>query len=324
MLGQKSSHIGPWCAAAILTAACLMCVPRSLSASPPSGATGLNLPVLLSLYDRVRSLAWHLEDVVDSPGAASSASGSDEAGPPLETLETIVIDPGHGGRNSGAIGIAEVQEKYLTLELALALRRELQTRYPELRVVLTRYWDTTLDLSSRTHLANRVDADLFVSLHYNAAVHQRAVGFETYYLATRQAIPGATQKPGQPIASAAPTVTGVDPEEKLGPSGVQGDELAVLRRDLVRARQHRFSGLLAGLVQRHLVEAVDSADRGVKQANFGVLRGALMPAIVVESGFLTHPEEGKQVLEDRHRRHLVQALTQAIEAYDQKRASIPE
>lgn len=316
MSEQKTSKARGWLAAAVLAAACVAFSPGAVSASPPSGAAGLNLPVVLSMYDRVRSLAWHLGDVVDQ------SDGEPERSEGLRDIETIVIDPGHGGRNSGAIGIAAVQEKYLTLELALALRRQLQSRFPDLRVVLTRYWDTTMDLSSRTHLANRVDADLFLSLHYNAAVHDRAVGFETYYLATRQSIPGATKKPGQPLASADPRVTGVDPEQKLGSSGVQGDELAVLRRDLIRARQHRFSGLLAGLVQQRLVDAVDSADRGVKQANFGVLRGALMPAIVVESGFLTHPKEGKRVLEERHRQHLVDALTDAVEAYDRKKASL--
>ena len=289
-------------------------LPATVAARPPVSLRGIELPTVLSFYDRARHIAHRAEQRADHPELPDQPEKV--ARQELESIETIVLDPGHGADNSGAIGVAHVAEKYLTLELAYTLRRRIQQTYPDVRVVLTRYWDKGLSLDERTHLANRLDADLFLSLHYNAAVHQRAVGYETYYLATREAIPGRQQVKGEPIAAASSRVTGIAGESDEKAFEVQGDELAVIKRDLARARQHRFSGLLAETVQRHLVEHVDSVDRGVKQANFGVLRGALMPAVVVESGFLTHPDEGRQVLDRTHRQKLVEGLMESIGEFD--------
>jgi N-acetylmuramoyl-L-alanine amidase len=289
-------------------------LPSTVAAGPPVTLRGIELPTVLSFYDRARHVAHRADQQADP---REQTDHPDE--PPqkrLESIDTIVLDPGHGAGNSGAIGVAHVAEKYLTLELAYALRRRIQETYPDVRVVLTRYWDKGLSLDERTHLANRIDADLFLSLHYNAAVHQRAVGYETYYLATREAIPGRQQVKGEPIAAASSRVTGIAGESDEEAFEIQGDDLAVIKRDLARARQHRFSGLLAETVQRHLIEHVDSVDRGVKQANFGVLRGALMPAVVVESGFLTHPDEGRQVLDPDHRKKLVESLMESIDQFD--------
>jgi N-acetylmuramoyl-L-alanine amidase len=284
-------------------------------AGPPVKLRGIELPTVLSFYDRARKAA-----VTGAGVFASDENDTTPSAASLETLDTIVLDPGHGADNSGAIGVAHVAEKYLTLELAYALRRRLQKRYPDLEVVLTRYWDRSISLDDRTHMANRIDADLFMSLHYNAATHQRAVGYETYFLDTRKAIPGREQLEGEPIASTSPDVTGIDHTPNERKYGIQGDNLALIRRDLQRAHNHRLSGMLAETVQGNLDAHIDSIDRGVKQANFGVLRGALMPAVVVEAGFLTHPNEGREVLGDGHRARTVEALVEAVEDFDARRS----
>jgi N-acetylmuramoyl-L-alanine amidase len=284
-------------------------------AGPPVKLRGIELPTVLSFYDRARRAAV--------TGAGVFASDETDEPPSvghLEALDTIVLDPGHGADNVGAVGVAHVAEKYLTLELAYAVRRRLQKKYPDLEVVLTRYWDRSVSLDDRTHMANRIDADLFMSLHYNAATHQRAVGYETYFLDTRKAIPGRHQVEGEPIASTAPEVTGIDHGANERKYGVQGENLALIRRDLQRAQSHRLSGILAETVQGSLDSHIDSIDRGVKQANFAVLRGALMPAVVVEAGFLTHPDEGRQVLGDGHRARTVEALIEAVENFDARRS----
>ncbi len=234
----------------------------------------------------------------------------------LSEVDTVVIDPGHGGSNGGGAGVAGVLEKRLTLQLGYELRFRLQRQFPELRVVMTRYTDREIPLEERTHLANRVDADLFLSLHYNAASHKRAVGFETYFLDTRQVVPGRQTEPGEPIAATAAKVTGVQKEAENEAFGIEGDTLPAIRRDLQRARNHRLSGLLAEAVQKRLVANVFSIDRGVKQANFGVLRGAMMPAVVVEGGFMTHPGEGHRILYQSHRERMVRALTEAVIRFD--------
>lgn len=289
-------------------------MPSTGSSTPPVTMRGIDIPTVLSFYDRARRTDTRLDEESGRSPAPDSKS--------LEATETIVLDPGHGDDDSGAIGVSGVAEKYLTLQLAYALRDKLQQRFPSLRVVLTRYWDRELGLASRTHLANRIDADLFLSLHYNAAPHDRAVGVETYFLTARESIPGRQQEKGKKIATTSPRVTGLDASEDEEPFGVQGDDLAVIRRDLQRARQHRFSGMFAEIVQRQLASRIDSADRGVKQANFAVLRGALMPAAVVESGFLTHPEEGRRVLTPDHRQKLVDSLVEAIVTFDHVRSRI--
>ncbi|MFB6350378.1 MAG: N-acetylmuramoyl-L-alanine amidase [Bradymonadaceae bacterium] len=296
-------------------------------ASPPVTVRGIELPTVLSFYDQAREAAVaagtdraaRIASMAESPD--ESAEESDETDPSdggLSTIDTIVLDPGHGARNLGAVGVTGVAEKYLTLELAYALRQRLQQRYPDLRVVLTRYWDTGVSLDERTHLANRVDADLLLSLHYNAATHQRAVGYETYFLDTRKAIPArhdVGRRSAPSAGSSAGDELGGEPRFATG-----GDQTSVIRRALQRAHKHRLSSILAETVQSRLGAHLDSVDRGVKQANFAVLRESLMPAVVVEAGFLSHPEEGEACLEAEHRQRVVDGLVEAIRTFDRKRA----
>ena len=268
----------------------------------PPVMRGIDLPTVLSFHDRVRQFDYLL-------------SGSPERGT-LKKVRTIVLDPGHGGGNQGAIGVAEIHEKYLTVELALSLRDQLQRRYPNTRVVLTRYWDKELSLQDRIRFANTIEADLFVSLHYNAAVHERAVGFEAYYLRVDETTPGLAQKKGEPVAAMG-GASGMKHDPTGGHEhGTYNDAMVTIQRDLARQRQHEESALLAQTVVEQFRQRLNSVNRGVKQANFGVLRGALMPAIVVESGFLTHPREGQKVVQARHRKQLIKSLVGAIENFD--------
>jgi N-acetylmuramoyl-L-alanine amidase len=225
------------------------------------------------------------------------------------TIRTIVIDPGHGGENEGAIGVAQVREKLLTLELAYELRDALEARHPGVKVLLTRYWDRGVGLHDRTEWANRIDADLFLSLHYNAATHDRAIGYETYFLSDETM--ATTAEPGS--------------RRKQEASKPQRKAFRGIDRARVKAHKdarklltppHTASKSLADVTQKALAARLESANRGVKQANFAVLRGASMPAVVIESGFLTHPVEGQQVLGATHRKQVVEGLVSAIETFD--------
>lgn len=287
----------------------LLATPASASAAGPLGLRGIDLSTVLGLSDQARAVPEQVKAADSAPRA-------------LKRLKLIVLDPGHGGENQGAIGVAEIHEKYLTLELAYALRDQLQRAYPGTRVVLTRYWDMELGLTERITMANMMGADMFISLHYNAAEHDRAVGVETYFLTTPEATPGEAQVAGEPVASVSATATGIHPHEVGEPAGTAHDPMLTLQRDLERQRQHQRSGLLAETIQERLVARLSGVtDRGVKQANFGVLRGALMPAVVVEAGFVTHPREGKKVVHDPHRKKVVTALVEAVEAFDTKLAA---
>ncbi|MBA2665005.1 MAG: N-acetylmuramoyl-L-alanine amidase [Bradymonadaceae bacterium] len=263
---------------------------------------GIDLTTVLTLQDHSRKIRL---------------ANSDHPVRTLQSIRTIVLDAGHGGENSGATGVAGIREKHLTLDLAYAVRALLQERYPHARIVMTRYWDTSLELTDRVHMANLVEADLFVSLHYNAAVHERAVGFETYFLLADAVTPGKEQVVGAPLATASHGHSGI--ERRMidqPPVGLHGDALVDIQQDLKRARLHGDSGLLAESVQSHLARHLRSTNRGVKQADFGVLRGALMPAIVVEAGFLTHPVEGKALVRSAHRHKVATAIVEAVEHFD--------
>lgn len=274
----------------------LFALPGTLEAKPP--VRGISLHTVLSLSEYVRA----------------QAPATD--GTPLEKVRTIVIDPGHGGDNQGAIGVAEIHEKFLTLELANELREAIERAHPGTRVVLTRHWDKSMDLYRRIHLANRLNADLFISLHYNSAPHPRAVGVETYYLATEKIMPGVSWKRARPIASAMPTTTGIDRPSNAPVHKTHNEEMITLKKDLERAMLHKRSARLASMIQKRLLKQTRARNRGVKQANFGVLRGALMPAVVVEAGFLSHPDEGKRVMNSSHRAKVVKALVGAVGAFD--------
>lgn len=290
---------------AILAFAAVLATAGTAAAFPPGTLTGIDLPTVLTLDDRARAFSFELE-------------GKKAPKKSLRKVRTIVIDPGHGGGNSGALGVAHIKEKYLTMALAYRLRDQIHHKYPDVKVVLTRYWDKDMSLTERVHFANVMGADLFMSLHYNAAVHQRAVGYETYFLLASEATPGEEEKKGEPIATAKNVVSGIETPIAGKKHGVYNDALVELKRDLDRERQHKESGLLAETIQDNLAKQLKSTNRGVKQANFGVLRGALMPAVVVESGFLTHPKEGKKVVAKKHREKVVKALVKAVEDFDKK------
>jgi N-acetylmuramoyl-L-alanine amidase len=287
----------------ILALGCALLMAAPVAAHPGS-LWGIDLPSVIALRDQARVAVYN---------QTADHAERDH----LQRVQTIVIDPGHGGDNSGATGVAGVAEKHLTLELAYALREELQTAYPDLRVILTRYWDASVEIPHRVHLANLAEADLLISLHYNAATHDRALGFETFFLRPEDITPGEEQIQGLPVASVDSSVTGIErPIEGARLVGQHGDTLILIQQDLLRAHQHALSGRLAETIQDRFRAHLDSIDRGVKQANFSILRGAHMPAVVVEAGFLTHPVEGLEVLTTAHRDRIVRSLVEAITLFD--------
>ncbi|HVT57980.1 MAG TPA: N-acetylmuramoyl-L-alanine amidase [Thermoanaerobaculia bacterium] len=222
------------------------------------------------------------------------------------TTRTIVLDPGHGGSETGAIGPGGVAEKELTLVLARDLETRLLQRLP-VKVVLTRNDDTKLPLDSRTAVANQNKADLFVSLHLNSSLGSGAHGAETYFLSsqptdTRAESAAAAENAG----TAAPTTPGV---------GQENQDLQMILWDLAQTHHLAESQRFAGLVQAELNQALDLRDRGVKQAPFRVLMGAAMPAVLVELGFLSNPDEESKLQKPAYRADLVDALVRAIARY---------
>lgn len=228
---------------------------------------------------------------------------------PRPTQRVVVLDPGHGGIETGAIGTDGLQEKDVTLDLARRLKDALERQ--GLTVVLTRDEDRLVGLDERTAVANHNRAELFVSIHLNASRGKKAFGAETYFLS-----PDATDDEARTLAAlenrayreadAPPAATGAESPDA---------SLELILWDLAQNRFLAESSRLAETVQKEMNDLVGTRDRGVRQAPFRVLMGATMPAILVEVGFVSNPEEEARLRDDAYKGKVVEALARAIGAF---------
>ncbi len=214
----------------------------------------------------------------------------------------IVLDAGHGGEELGAMGPSGVMEKDVTLDVAQRLRTRMESN--GMRVVLTRNRDETLPLAERTALANHHEADFFVSIHVNASRRKDARGAETYYLSYK-----ATDAESEALATL---------ENAAGGSSVQpapDSGLDLVLWDMAQAAHLRGSSRLAEMVQGELNSLLSLRNRGVKQAPFRILMGANMPAILIEVGFITNPDEEEKLRSPAYRESLALAISRSIERF---------
>lgn len=222
----------------------------------------------------------------------------------------VVIDPGHGGSEEGAIGPSGLKEKDVTLDLARQLKQRLQQMDPSLEVVLTRDEDRAVGLDERTAVANQHRAELFLSIHLNSARVGKAAGAETYYLSTE-----ATDQEARALA---------DDENRASSAGTAAPDegaprnLELVLWDLAQNEHLAESSALAESVQAQLNQLIGTRDRGVRQAPFRVLMGATMPAILVEVGFISNPAEEAQFQTAGYRNQVVEAIAVAVRGFLQK------
>ncbi|MDD5131542.1 MAG: N-acetylmuramoyl-L-alanine amidase [bacterium] len=195
-------------------------------------------------------------------------------------IRTIVIDPGHGGKDPGAIGQYGTKEKDVNLSLAFKLAQLLHEK-TNLQVILTRKEDEFIPLAERTQIANLKKADLFVSIHCNSGLDRKASGFEIYFLSER-----ATDMEAEAVANIENSV--IDLEDR---SAVTDKLKAILWSLTLNEFVNDSSELCSFVVGRVNEMDVDLLNRGVKQAGFYVLRGAKMPAVLVECAFLSNKRE---------------------------------
>jgi N-acetylmuramoyl-L-alanine amidase len=216
-------------------------------------------------------------------------------------VRRVVIDAGHGGHDTGAIGRKGTQEKEVTLAIAQKLARELRTR--GLEVMLTREGDRYLKLEERARMANEMRGDLFISIHCNSAPTSKLRGIETYTLNTsadRYSIRLAAR------------------ENASSEKGIS--DLQFILADLATKANTEESTRLATRVQKNLVSHLSSSykgvrDLGTKEALFYVLLGARMPAILVETSFLSHAEEESRLASDKYQEDVAQAIAHGVEDF---------
>jgi N-acetylmuramoyl-L-alanine amidase len=245
---------------------------------------------------------------VASPPAKNSNGGFSIARQLGLGVSRIVIDPGHGGHDPGAMG-KDVSEAELVLDVALRLEALLE-KLPGVEVVLTRRTDDFVPLQERTAIANREGADLFLSIHANASESSQARGVETYFLNFANNLSAA----------------GVAARE----NAASGQAMAALP-DLVKmiALNNKLdeSRDLAAIVQRSMIERLRGAnkslkDLGVKQAPFVVLIGAAMPSVLAEVSFVTNPQDAKQLRSSAYRQRIAEALLNGVRKYQSSLKSV--
>lgn len=244
-----------------------------------------------------------------STSPASGAKGTPRLAPPADPREplpassvtrTVVIDPGHGGAETGAKGPGGTLEKDIALSIARKLRSALANTMG-IQVFMTRDSDVDLPLDERTAIANNYKADLFVSIHANASRSHGAAGSEVYFL-SYQAGDEATKRLAAAEGEAFVPSTSAPP----------GSDLALILWDMAQAQYLEESSALASRIQEELAQVTGSEGRGVKQAPFRVLVGAAMPAVLVEVAFISNPEEEKLLLSDAYQGRVAGALMKGV------------
>jgi N-acetylmuramoyl-L-alanine amidase len=246
----------------------------------------------------------------DTPPTAVVISPSSLVPQPsmVHAIKRIVIDPGHGGKDPGATGPHGVDEKTINLRLAQELADTLRDTYGY-EVLLTRMDDTFIPLEERAKLANRYNADLFISLHCNASTSSKLRGFEVYFLSEKASDPHADA-----VARSENAVLALEGKDVPSPNRVK----AVLR-SLVKTANINEASALGSLLDRHLAERLSEPSLGVKQAAFYVLRGAEMPAVLIETGFVSNPQEERLLQDDNFRQKLIEGIAAGIVAYDERK-----
>ncbi len=220
------------------------------------------------------------------------------------SIRKIVIDPGHGGKDPGAIGPDGIEEKNITLRIGTMLADKLRSMGFD--VIMTRDKDVFIPLEERTAIANMSNADIFISIHANASLSRSAKGITTYYLST-------THDRASMLVAARENATST---RKLS-------DLQLILEDLMKTAKINESAVFARDIQSNLVENLRSdhystPDLGVRSAPFFVLMHANMPSILIETSFVTNPTEEHLLMQRRYEESIVNGVVKGILQYGKK------
>ena len=218
-------------------------------------------------------------------------------------FNTIIIDPGHGGKDPGSIGYRGTKEKDITLDVAKRLAKKIQKNL-RVKTILTRDEDVWMRIQDRTRLANDKNGRLFISIHANSVEDRRASGFETYMI--------GTNKNAAAVRTAARENAVLDLEDANSTKLTDEDLITATMAQSGFAKQ---SEQFAALVQEEMDKRLQSKNRGVKQAGFYVLMGASMPNVLIELGFISNPNEEKKLNSSSYRDMLATSIYYAILKY---------
>lgn len=227
-----------------------------------------------------------------------------------QRIKTIVLDPGHGGKDPGCSG-ASSREKHLALAIAKALKTQLQSSYPDLNVIMTRDRDEFIPLHTRASIANRNDADLFISIHCNFIPRYTGTkGTETYVMGLHKVEENLNVAKRENASilyeeDYKKTYDGFDPDSDEGHIILSMYQSAFLEQSI----------LFGSLVEEKFATAANRKSRGVKQAGFLVLRETTMPSVLVETGFLSNKAEEAFLKSKAGQERIANSIFQAFRIY---------
>lgn len=250
----------------------------------------------------------HSGDPLPAPVRSTPRADIDAAYLSLSPLRTIVIDAGHGGKDVGAVGSHGTYEKDVNLQVARGLA-DLLNAEGRFRVILTRSDDRFVTLQERSSIANKAKADLFISVHCNAGLSAASGGFEIYFLSEK-----ATDDEAAAVARRENAVI-----ELEGLGGKARGKVEELLWALARNEHINESSTVAAHIARQAGKRLGTENRGVKQAGFYVLRGTSMPAVLVESAFITNPKEEGLLRSARYRQRIVDAVYAGLLDYEKRK-----
>jgi N-acetylmuramoyl-L-alanine amidase len=222
-----------------------------------------------------------------------------------QEIQTIVIDPGHGGMEPGALGKYGTHEKDIALAIGLKFKAVIEKNLP-VRVVMTRDTDKKVSLENRAAIANFEKADLFISIHANSSFRKDAHGSESFFLSRE-----ASADEARMLAY----LENNPAEVEKGIGGDSEDEITMILWDMAQSAYLKESSLLAETFQEELNFLLKTRNRGIKQAPFRVLTGVACPAVLVEVAFISNPEEERKLQTDWFQNNVVEALYRGLENY---------
>ena len=227
---------------------------------------------------------------------------------------TVVLDAGHGGKDPGAVGKFS-QEKDLNLSLVLKMGKLLKEQYPDVKVVYTRSTDVFIPLQERADIANKANADLFISIHTNSAESKVPSGVETFILGTDK------MEKNLDVAMRENAVMKLESDYKTTYQGFDPNSIdSYIMFELMQNSYMDQSLQFATQVQNRFTGHLNREDRGVRQAAFWVLLKTACPSILFEMGFISNPDEEKFLNKESSMTSMAQALVDAFGAYTHKQA----
>lgn len=231
---------------------------------------------------------------------------------PGKQVKTIVIDPGHGGLDPGCNGANEIWEKAVTLAVSLKLGKMIEDSLQDVQVVFTRKTDKFVELWERPHMANKIKADLFISIHCNSNVNTSAAGSETYFMGLHKS--QGNLDVAKRENSAIKFESNYKTNERYGgfdPNSPEGHIIFSLVQNAFLQQSLKFSTLVESNTQK--VSKIKS--RGVKQAGFLVLWQTAMPSVLVEIGFLTNTADRSFLKTDDGQKTIAKGIFRAVKQY---------